>query len=75
MVELQTHGGPAVVRAVLDALVRLPGVRAAEPGEYTQRAFQVGLSSLVGIIDRLTVLSYNQRALYRMYLLDLLGFR
>ena len=39
--ELQTHGGPAVVRAVLDALARLPGVRAAQPGEFTQRAFQV----------------------------------
>ena len=40
--ELHTHGGPAVVRAVLEALQRQPGVRLAEPGEYTQRAFQVG---------------------------------
>ena len=42
VVELHTHGGPAVVRAVLEALQRQPGVRLAEPGEYTQRAFQVG---------------------------------
>lgn len=40
--ELHTHGGPAVVRAVLEALQRQPGVRLAEPGEFTQRAFQVG---------------------------------
>ncbi len=42
MVELHTHGGPAVVRAVLEALQSQPGVRLAEPGEFTQRAFQVG---------------------------------
>ena len=40
--ELQVHGGPAVVRSVLDALAALPGVRLAEPGEFTRRAFQVG---------------------------------
>ena len=40
MVELHTHGGPAVVHAVLEALQYHPGVRLAEPGEYTQRAFQ-----------------------------------
>ena len=37
--------GPAVVRSVLDALVALPGVRLAEPGEFTRRAFEVGPSS------------------------------
>jgi len=44
-VELHTHGGPAVVRAVLEALQRQPGVRLAEPGEFTQRAFQVSTAS------------------------------
>ena len=43
VVELHTHGGPAVVRAVLEALQNQPGVRLAEPGEFTQRAFQVGV--------------------------------
>ncbi len=46
VVELHTHGGPAVVRAVLEALQRQPGVRLADPGEYTQRAFQVGAHPL-----------------------------
>ena len=40
--ELHVHGGPAVVRSVLDALTALPGVRLAEPGEFTRRAFEVG---------------------------------
>jgi tRNA U34 5-carboxymethylaminomethyl modifying GTPase MnmE/TrmE len=30
--ELQVHGGPAVVSAVLTALGKLPGYRPAEPG-------------------------------------------
>ena len=40
--ELHVHGGPAVVRSVLDALVALPSMRLAEPGEFTRRAFEVG---------------------------------
>ncbi|KYO40339.1 tRNA modification GTPase GTPBP3, mitochondrial isoform X2 [Alligator mississippiensis] len=40
--ELHVHGGPAVVSGVLQALGRLPGLRPAEPGEFTKRAFQNG---------------------------------
>ncbi len=39
--ELQLHGGPAVVDAVSTALVEL-GLRLAEPGEFTRRAFENG---------------------------------
>ncbi len=39
--ELQLHGGPAVIDAVTEALVTL-GVRLAEPGEFTRRAFENG---------------------------------
>jgi tRNA modification GTPase len=39
--ELQLHGGPAVVDAVSGALLAL-GVRLAEPGEFTRRAFEQG---------------------------------
>src|ERR1700748_528873 len=42
VVELQLHGGQAVVAAVLAALGRLPGFRMAEPGEFTRRAFENG---------------------------------
>ena len=39
--ELHLHGGPAVVDGVTEALVAL-GLRLAEPGEFTRRAFENG---------------------------------
>jgi tRNA modification GTPase len=39
--ELQLHGGPAVVGAVTRELTAL-GLRLAEPGEFTRRAFEAG---------------------------------
>jgi tRNA modification GTPase len=42
MVECHLHGGPAVVASVLQALGKLPGLRPAEPGEFTKRAFENG---------------------------------
>ncbi len=39
--ELHLHGGPAVVEAVIEAL-SAKGLRLAEPGEFTRRAFQNG---------------------------------
>ena len=39
--ELHLHGGPAVVGRVLEALADR-GLRLAEPGEFTRRAFEVG---------------------------------
>ncbi len=39
--EIQLHGGDQVVRSVLEALFAL-GVRPAEPGEFTRRAFLNG---------------------------------
>lgn len=40
--ELHCHGGRAVVAAVLAALAAMPELRAAEPGEFTRRAFANG---------------------------------
>lgn len=45
-VELQTHGGPAVLRRVL-ALCLTRGARAAGPGEFTLRAYLAGKMDLV----------------------------
>lgn len=42
IVELGVHGGRAVVSAVLSALARVPGLRPAEPGEFTRRAVEHG---------------------------------
>jgi tRNA modification GTPase len=36
LVELHLHGARAVVDGVLGSLAGLPGVRAAEPGEFTR---------------------------------------
>jgi tRNA modification GTPase len=48
-VELQIHGGRAVVRSVLDALGNLPGLRIAEAGEFTRRALENGRLDLVQV--------------------------
>lgn len=49
LVELHCHGSHAVVRAISDVLERLPGLRAAQPGEFTRRAFLNGRMDLAGI--------------------------
>ncbi len=53
VVEISTHGGNASVRAVLDALIRA-GACAAQPGEFTKRAFlngRIDLSQAEAVID------------------------
>lgn len=42
VVELHLHGGRAVTRGVVEALSRIEGLRPAEPGEFTRRAFLAG---------------------------------
>ncbi|WP_207455713.1 tRNA uridine-5-carboxymethylaminomethyl(34) synthesis GTPase MnmE [Azospirillum sp. SYSU D00513] len=42
VVELHLHGGRAVTAGVIEALAALPGLRVAEPGEFTRRAFENG---------------------------------
>lgn len=49
MAELHLHGGRAVMAAVLQALAGMPGMRAAEPGEFAQRALFNGKKSLLDI--------------------------
>ncbi|XP_027250599.1 tRNA modification GTPase GTPBP3, mitochondrial isoform X1 [Cricetulus griseus] len=47
--ELHVHGGPAVVTGVLQALGSVPGLRPAEAGEFTRRAFAHGKLSLTEV--------------------------
>lgn len=52
--ELHCHGGRAVIDGVLGALGRLPGLRLAEPGEFSRRAFVNGkldLTAAEGLAD------------------------
>ena len=62
--EFHLHGSPGVIRAVLDVLGRQPGVRPAEPGEFTRRAFGNGKMDLVeieGLADLLEARTASQR--------------
>ena len=49
LVELHCHGSRAAIRAVEDALGRQAGVRLAQPGEFTRRAFVNGKTDLARI--------------------------
>ena len=54
VLELQLHGGSGVVEHALDTLTKTPGIRLAEPGEFTRRAFEAGrldLTQAEGIAD------------------------
>lgn len=46
--EFHLHGGVAVVKTALTMLESLPGLRPAEPGEFTRRAFLNGKLDLTG---------------------------
>ncbi|MFP5478610.1 MAG: tRNA uridine-5-carboxymethylaminomethyl(34) synthesis GTPase MnmE [Alphaproteobacteria bacterium] len=64
VVELQCHGGPAVVGAVLRALSEQPGLRLAEPGEFTRRALENGvldLAQVEGLADLIDAETEAQR--------------
>ena len=49
VVELHLHGSTAVVAAVLVALSTLPGLRLAQPGEFTRRALENGCLDLAQV--------------------------
>lgn len=62
--ELQVHGSTAVVSAVLDALSLMPGLRPAEPGEFTRRALENGrldLAQVEGLADLIDAETEAQR--------------
>lgn len=64
LAELHLHGGRAVVRAVEAALVALPGLRQAEAGEFTRRAFlngRIDLNEAEGLADLLSAETEWQR--------------
>jgi len=62
--EFHLHGGRAVVAAVETALACLPGLRRAEPGEFTRRAFangRIDLAEAEGLGDLLMAETELQR--------------
>jgi tRNA modification GTPase len=54
VVEIQCHGGAFVCQTILDLILKKEGVRIAEPGEFTKRAFLNGrldLSQAEAVMD------------------------
>lgn len=64
--ELHLHGGKATVAAVLQRLGKFDGLRMAEPGEFTRRAFINGKIDLTGaeaLADLVNAETESQRRL------------
>jgi tRNA modification GTPase len=64
IVEFQCHGGRAVVDAVLGTLAEIGGLRPANPGEFTRRAFENGridLTEAEGLADLIEAETEFQR--------------
>lgn len=64
VLELHVHGGRAVVRDAIEACLGIAGVRLAEPGEFSRRAFLNGkmdLTSAEGLADLIEAETAGQR--------------
>ena len=64
LVEFQCHGGRSVVDAILGSLAQVEGLRLAEPGEFTRRAFENGridLTEAEGLADLIEAETDSQR--------------
>ncbi len=64
MIEFQVHGSRAVVAALADRLGAVPGVRMAQAGEFTRRAYLAGridLTEAEGLADLLAAETEEQR--------------
>lgn len=62
--EIHCHGGAATIEAVLGALGRVNGLRLAEPGEFSRRAFDNGkldLAAIEGLGDLIAAETEAQR--------------
>lgn len=74
VLELHVHGGRAVLATLFAALGRIDGLRPAEPGEFTRRAFENGkldLTAAEGLDDLIHADTEQQR---RQALRQLKGF-
>lgn len=78
VVEFHVHGGRAVLTALLADISLIPNTRAAEPGEFTQRAFENGkldLTEAEGLDDLIHADTDRQRRQALRQLQGLLGNR
>nr|HAQ94868.1 tRNA uridine-5-carboxymethylaminomethyl(34) synthesis GTPase MnmE [Afipia sp.] len=76
--EFHVHGGRAVIAAMFDALGSIDGLRPADPGEFTRRAFENGkldLTEAEGLDDLIHADTDRQRRQALRHLKGLLGVR
>ncbi|MBW7972857.1 tRNA uridine-5-carboxymethylaminomethyl(34) synthesis GTPase MnmE [Bradyrhizobium sp. BR 10289] len=76
--EFHVHGGRAVLSALFAAISLIPNTRAAEPGEFTRRAFENGkldLTEAEGLDDLIHADTDRQRRQALRQLQGLLGDR
>lgn len=62
--ELQVHGSTAVIAKLQNVLASIPGLRLAEPGEFTRRAMENGnldLTQIEGLADLIDAETEAQR--------------
>jgi tRNA modification GTPase len=66
VLEISIHGGRAVLKSLLDALSLIPGLRFAEPGEFSMRALfndKLDLTQLEGLSDLINAETAEQHKL------------
>mgnify|MGYP001309578616 CR=1 FL=1 len=73
VLELQHHGGAAVLAALLAALAGVRGCRPARPGEFTRRAFLAGKLDLTAAEGLADLVEASTRAQARVALRQLEG--
>lgn len=76
--EFHVHGGRAVLATLLDEISLIPNTRAADPGEFTRRAFENGkldLTEAEGLDDLIHADTDRQRRQALRQLQGLLGNR
>ncbi|MGE4351260.1 MAG: tRNA uridine-5-carboxymethylaminomethyl(34) synthesis GTPase MnmE [Bdellovibrionales bacterium] len=64
VVELHVHGGRSIIYSVVEQLCTYPGIRPAEPGEFSRRAYENGkmdLTEAEGIADLVDAETAAQR--------------
>lgn len=74
--EFHIHGGRAVLASLVEALASIPGLRPAEPGEFTRRGFENGkldLTEAEGLDDLIHADTDRQRKQALRQLKGLLG--
>jgi tRNA modification GTPase len=73
LAEFHVHGSRAVIAALIETLAAIPGLRLAEPGEFTRRAFENGKLDLTAAEGLADLVAADTRAQRRQALRQLDG--